>query len=337
MHFDYYPFGMVPPGRQYTAGLGYRYGFNGKENDNEVKGEGNQQDYGMRIYDPRLGRFLSVDPLSKSFPHYTPYQFAGNKPIAFIDLDGGEDKHYSLEFNFSPDSKLHNISFTEIPHLNAGKHAMGNYEWEVPVGPLGKGNAIHVRVSYNPTPQSVITQTILGVFIPKPKGFFDFFSPQKDNDIGEGYYLSGEEGGAGDPFGPGAKKVDNIPDADKLISMLGGGGSEKGIIRSVQSGQGAEKIAAFFESLSGSIEAGVHLYEAIELAKGKAEPDPNTIYCITCSSTSSGNFLLDSNGHPTYVESKKPASDTVTAHEDPPKKKTDTTTNNSVKKKVNDP
>ncbi|MEZ2442984.1 RHS repeat-associated core domain-containing protein [Chitinophaga sp. RCC_12] len=48
----------------------YRYGFNGKENDNEVKGEGNQQDYGMRIYDPRLGRFLSVDPLTKGYPHY---------------------------------------------------------------------------------------------------------------------------------------------------------------------------------------------------------------------------------------------------------------------------
>jgi RHS repeat-associated protein len=45
----------------------YRYGFNGKENDNEAKGEGNQQDYGMRIYDPRLGRFLSMDPLSNLF------------------------------------------------------------------------------------------------------------------------------------------------------------------------------------------------------------------------------------------------------------------------------
>lgn len=79
------------PGRTYTAGNGYRYGFNGKENDNEVKGEGNQQDYGMRIYDPRLGRFLSVDPLTKEYPWYTPYQFAGNKPIEAIDLDGAEE------------------------------------------------------------------------------------------------------------------------------------------------------------------------------------------------------------------------------------------------------
>ena len=79
------------PGRKYSqANTTYRYGFNGKENDNDVKGEGNQQDYGMRIYDPRVGKFLSVDPLTKSYPWYTPYQFAGNMPIANIDLDGLE-------------------------------------------------------------------------------------------------------------------------------------------------------------------------------------------------------------------------------------------------------
>ena len=81
---------MIQPGRKYDAGSGYRYGFNGKENDNEVKGEGNQQDYGMRIYDPRLGRFLSVDPITKQYPGLTPYQFASNTPIQAIDLDGLE-------------------------------------------------------------------------------------------------------------------------------------------------------------------------------------------------------------------------------------------------------
>jgi len=68
----------------------YRYGFNGKENDNEVKGEGNQQDYGMRIYDPRLGKFLSVDPLNDDYPELSTYQYASNNPVAFIDLDGLE-------------------------------------------------------------------------------------------------------------------------------------------------------------------------------------------------------------------------------------------------------
>ena len=68
----------------------YRFGFNGKENDNEVKGNGNQQDYGMRIYDTRLSRFLSVDPLTGKYPELTPYQFASNTPIQAIDLDGLE-------------------------------------------------------------------------------------------------------------------------------------------------------------------------------------------------------------------------------------------------------
>jgi RHS repeat-associated protein len=87
---DFYPFGAPMPERSFNS-QNYRYGFNAKENDNEVKGIGNQQDYGMRIYDPRLGRFLSVDPLFKDFAFYTPYQFSGNKPIWKIDLDGLEE------------------------------------------------------------------------------------------------------------------------------------------------------------------------------------------------------------------------------------------------------
>lgn len=69
----------------------FKYGFNGKEKDDEVKGEGLQYNYGFRIYDPRLGEFLSEDPLTMSYPWYTPYQFAGNRPINSIDLDGLEE------------------------------------------------------------------------------------------------------------------------------------------------------------------------------------------------------------------------------------------------------
>ena len=66
----------------------YRYGFNGKENDNEVQGQGNSYDFGARIYDPRLGKFLTRDPLANSQPWSTPYSFAANSPIAFIDANG---------------------------------------------------------------------------------------------------------------------------------------------------------------------------------------------------------------------------------------------------------
>lgn len=83
---------MPLQGRKYQASNRYRYGFNGKENDPETVGTGSgTQDYGFRIYNPALGRFLSVDPLSKEFPWYSPYHYAGNSPIVNIDLDGLED------------------------------------------------------------------------------------------------------------------------------------------------------------------------------------------------------------------------------------------------------
>jgi RHS repeat-associated protein len=79
-------------GEKYRCGANkYRYGFNGKEKDDEGMGGGSQTyDYGFRIYNPSLAKFLSVDPLSNTYPWYTPYQFAGNNPIKFIDLDGLE-------------------------------------------------------------------------------------------------------------------------------------------------------------------------------------------------------------------------------------------------------
>jgi RHS repeat-associated protein len=89
---DYYPFGMEQPGRTYllNGDSAYRFAFNGKEKTNEVYGTADAYDYGARTYDPRLGRFLSTDPLTKQYPQYTPYQFSGNEPIWKVDRDGEE-------------------------------------------------------------------------------------------------------------------------------------------------------------------------------------------------------------------------------------------------------
>jgi RHS repeat-associated protein len=83
---DFYPFGMAMPGRSTDAK--HRYGFNGKETDPET----GIQDYGMRWYLPNIARFPSVDPITKKYPELTPYQFASNRPIDGIDLDGLEFK-----------------------------------------------------------------------------------------------------------------------------------------------------------------------------------------------------------------------------------------------------
>jgi RHS repeat-associated protein len=92
---------MIMPGRKFTSATQYRYGFNGKEEDDEVKGDGNQQDYGMRIYDARLGRFLSVDPITEKYPELTPYQFASNRPIDGIDLDGLEYLSHMSQYKYT--------------------------------------------------------------------------------------------------------------------------------------------------------------------------------------------------------------------------------------------
>jgi RHS repeat-associated protein len=63
-----------------------RFRFCGKEKDNES----GLYYYGLRYYAAWTCRFISVDPLAGKYPFYTPYQYAGNKPINFIDLDGKE-------------------------------------------------------------------------------------------------------------------------------------------------------------------------------------------------------------------------------------------------------
>jgi RHS repeat-associated protein len=82
---QYYPFGWNMPGRSRNTDKA-RMDFNGKETDTEW----GIQDYGFRLYDNRVVRFLSFDPLAPKYPWYSPYQFAGNNPIMFIDLDGLE-------------------------------------------------------------------------------------------------------------------------------------------------------------------------------------------------------------------------------------------------------
>jgi RHS repeat-associated protein len=66
----------------------YRYGFNGMEKDKEFTNSTSHYDFGARIYDSRLGRWLAVDAIMNQFPSFSPYCFSNNSPISFIDLEG---------------------------------------------------------------------------------------------------------------------------------------------------------------------------------------------------------------------------------------------------------
>jgi len=76
------------PGRSGSSN-NYRFGFNGKEKDDEIDGvTGSKLDFGARIYDSRIARFLSVDPRVKDFPFWSPYLYAANNPVRYVDVNG---------------------------------------------------------------------------------------------------------------------------------------------------------------------------------------------------------------------------------------------------------
>jgi RHS repeat-associated protein len=85
---DYEPFGMQLANRHWMSGDRYRFGFNGKESDDEWNGDGNMVDFGLRIFAPCLGRFFSGDPLGFAQESLSPYCSAGNNPVKFIDFQG---------------------------------------------------------------------------------------------------------------------------------------------------------------------------------------------------------------------------------------------------------
>ena len=62
-------------------------------NDKELFDDGglNWYDYGFRNYDPQIGRFTQLDPLTDKFPELTPYQYASDEPIGNVDMDGLEN------------------------------------------------------------------------------------------------------------------------------------------------------------------------------------------------------------------------------------------------------
>jgi RHS repeat-associated protein len=84
---EQYAFGMNMPGRSFSVEE-YRYGFNGKENQDELMANNNSQDFGARMYDARVGRWWGMDPLSNKKSYFSPFLFGANNPIVFVDPDG---------------------------------------------------------------------------------------------------------------------------------------------------------------------------------------------------------------------------------------------------------
>ncbi|HLT32870.1 MAG TPA: RHS repeat-associated core domain-containing protein [Aquaticitalea sp.] len=133
--FDYSPFGVTRLDFDVTARVGggfevedgNRYGFQGQEKDDEVKGSANSINYKYRMHDPRIGRFFAVDPLFREYPWNSPYAFSENRVIDGVELEGLE---YASVKDVSTasvgpidESKLHNDgnTYVETTDLNNNK------------------------------------------------------------------------------------------------------------------------------------------------------------------------------------------------------------------------
>jgi RHS repeat-associated protein len=92
----------------------FRLGFQGQEHDDELKGKGNSVNYTFRMHDPRVGRFLSVDPIGADYPWNSSYAFSENCVISAIELEGLQ------KFN------LHSYSFAPFETFGGGFHGDGS-------------------------------------------------------------------------------------------------------------------------------------------------------------------------------------------------------------------
>jgi RHS repeat-associated protein len=122
----------------------YTYGFNGQEQDGDLMDGAVIFKY--RIHDPRIGRFLSVDPLAPEYPWNSAYAFAENQVIWGIDLEGREiDVAIHAKSYWNMDTKIDMTTLDEASHIikkTGNSYPIGKTKFGYPRSNMGYWNTL---------------------------------------------------------------------------------------------------------------------------------------------------------------------------------------------------
>jgi RHS repeat-associated protein len=170
---DYSPFGVQLSERT-ISGDGYRYGFQGQEMDDELKGDGNSVNYKYRMHDPRLGRFFAIDPLSAEYLGNSPYAFSENVVINAVELEGLEKVYVYNRYTNDKGEEITVPSHTYIDkQLKVNLNQVNTYYGakipaEVTFKTFGKGLSISFEIKDGNDKNLKTNEAVRATFNPKP-------------------------------------------------------------------------------------------------------------------------------------------------------------------------
>ena len=285
----------------------YRFGFNGKEEDNEMEGLDNSIDFGDRIYDPRLGKWFSCDRLFSKFPFESPYAYVSGNPIIYVDKDG-KTKYLNIYLHDETTGKTTLIRIVISDELRSNRKDVNDsyfgivdrrnthyeYDWQdinVNIDAVVKnGKIVSVSDPYE-TLGDIRTTTDhdypqwMAIAKVKTKDYFhDNFKATKEHKVGNGIEMTSQEGGKFDSkFNKTADHIDFSVNVDILLGTMKVSGGFSQI-------EGVSNLMSGLNLIAQSAKVGEGLGQVLsELASGH-----ESIQCNIC-----GTFFRDSSG--TYV------------------------------------